>query len=70
MAVVASLLVKEDTAVLMAPLGAWVYFRRNRKWGATILAGAVAYMAFAYAVVINSLLGTMSWKSRPPPSAS
>jgi uncharacterized membrane protein len=59
--VVLSLLVKEDTAVLIVPLGIWVLIRRNRRWGAGIIAAAVAYMAFAYYVVIDSLLGTVSF---------
>jgi len=60
-AVVASLLVKEDTALLMVPLGVWVYFRRDRKWGSRIVVASVAWMVFAYTVVINSLLGTMTF---------
>ncbi len=59
--VVASLLVKEDAAVFMVPLAVWVYFRRDRKWGVRIGLGAVAWTVFAYTVVINSLLGTMSF---------
>jgi uncharacterized membrane protein len=59
--VAASLLVKEDTALLMVPLGVWVYFCRDRRWGARIVLAAIGWMVFAYAVVIQSLLGTMSF---------
>ncbi len=61
MAVAASLLVKEDAALLMIPLAVWVYFRRDRTWGLRIGAASVAWMVFAYTVVINTLLGTMSF---------
>jgi uncharacterized membrane protein len=60
-AVAASLLVKEDAAFLMVPLAVWVYFRRNRAWGVKIAVAALAWMAFAYWVVIASLLGTTSF---------
>ena len=61
LAVAASLLVKEDTALLIVPLGVWVYFRRDHRWGTRIVVAAVAWMVFAYAVVIQSLLGTMTF---------
>ena len=60
-AVAASLLVKEDAALFMIPLAVWVYFRRDRTWGLRIAVGSVAWMVFAYTVVINTLLGTMSF---------
>jgi uncharacterized membrane protein len=60
-AVAASLLVKEDAALLMVPLAVWVYFRRNRAWGIKIAVAALAWTAFAYWVVIASLLGTASF---------
>lgn len=59
--VIGCLLVKEDTALLVVPLGVWVYFRRSRSWGVGIVAGAAAYTAIAYEVVIASLLGTTSF---------
>jgi uncharacterized membrane protein len=65
--VVASLLVKEDTALFMIPLAVWVYFRRNRSWGLRIGIGASAWMIFAYTVVIESLLGTMSFYANRVP---
>ncbi len=60
-AVAASLLVKEDTALLMIPLAAWVYFRRDKGWGLKIAFAAVAWTAVAYGVVIAALLGTVSF---------
>ncbi len=60
-AVIAALLTKEDTAALIVPLGIWVTFRRSRRLGLGIVAGALAYLAFAYDVVIASLLGTASF---------
>ncbi|MGC8512328.1 MAG: DUF2079 domain-containing protein [Acidimicrobiales bacterium] len=59
--VVGALLVKEDTALLVIPLGVWVYFRRDRAWGAGIAVAAAAYMAFAFEVVIRALLGTAAF---------
>jgi uncharacterized membrane protein len=63
LSVIASLLVKEDTALLMAPLGLWVMLRRNRRWGIWIIAGSVGYAIFATQVVIRLLLGTTSFYS-------
>src|SRR5579875_1211235 len=37
------LLVKEDTALLILPLGLWVYLRRDRTWGRRLMAGAAVY---------------------------
>lgn len=59
--VIGCLLVKEDTALLIVPLGLWVLLRRDRTWGLRIMIGAAAYMAFAYKVVIAALLGTDSF---------
>jgi uncharacterized membrane protein len=59
-AVAASLLVKEDTALLMIPLAIWVYLRRDRDWGLKIALAAVAWTVVAYGVVIESLLGNIS----------
>jgi uncharacterized membrane protein len=58
--VVLSLMVKEDAALLIVPLGLWVLWRRDRKWGLWTIAGAVAWTAFALEVVIPSLLGRSS----------
>jgi uncharacterized membrane protein len=60
-AVVASLLVKEDTALLMIPLGLWVAWRRNRRWGLWIVVGAAAYLLVAYKLVIGTILGTAAF---------
>jgi uncharacterized membrane protein len=60
-AVVACLLVKEDTVLLMVPLGVWIALRRNRKWGLTIAGVSIAYALFATQVVIRFLLGTTSF---------
>jgi uncharacterized membrane protein len=53
-----SLLAKEDVAVYILPLGLWVLLRRDRRWGAALMAGAAAWTAFAYGVVIREILGT------------
>ncbi|MGH9122362.1 MAG: DUF2079 domain-containing protein, partial [Acidimicrobiales bacterium] len=55
------LLVKEDTALLIVPLAVWIFFRRSKAWGGWIAVVAAAYMAFAYEVVIRTLLGTASF---------
>ena len=55
--VVLALMVKEDAALLVIPLGLWVLWRRDRKWGLWIIAGAVAWTALALEVIIPSLLG-------------
>jgi uncharacterized membrane protein len=58
--VVFALMVKEDAALIVIPLGLWVFWRRDRKWGTWIIAGAVAWTAFALEVIIPSLLGSGS----------
>jgi uncharacterized membrane protein len=55
--VVLALMVKEDAAMLVVPLGLWVLWRRDRKWGVWIIAGAVAWTALALEVIIPSFLG-------------
>jgi uncharacterized membrane protein len=60
-AVVASLLVKEDTALLIVPLGIWVLFRRDRRWGIRIIIAGLAWALFAYGVVIATILGTATF---------
>jgi len=65
--VVLSLLVKEDAAMLVIPLGIWVSARRDRRLGVSIVAGSVAYAALANLVLIPSILGSSSiYSSRIP----
>lgn len=52
------LLVKEDTALLLVPLGVWVFFRRNRPVGAAIVVAALTYMALCVEVIQPALLGS------------
>jgi uncharacterized membrane protein len=58
--VVLSLMVKEDAALLVVPLGLWVLWRRDRKWGIWIIAGALAWTTAALEWIIPSLLGRSS----------
>ena len=55
-----ALMVKEDAAILVIPLGAWVAMRRDRRLGLGIIASAVAWAALALGVIIPSLLGKSS----------
>ena len=55
------LLVKEDTALLIIPLAAWVAWRRDRRIGAELGTAALLYLVFAYEVVIRQLMGTTSF---------
>ena len=50
--VVLALLVKEDAALLVVPLGLWVLWRRNRVFGLSIVAGAVLWAGIANEVII------------------
>jgi uncharacterized membrane protein len=63
LSVVGCLSVKEDTALLIVPLGVWVAWRRRPRFGLVIAAAALAWSAFAYEVVIRLLLGTTSFYS-------
>ena len=58
--VVLSLMVKEDAALLVIPLGLWVLWRRDRKWGVWIIAGALVWTTAALEWIIPSLLGRSS----------
>jgi len=62
-AAAAVLLCKQDTALLVVPLGLWVAWRRDRRWGLAVAAAAVAWMAIAFYVVIDAFLGTTSFNS-------
>jgi uncharacterized membrane protein len=55
-----ALMVKEDAAILVIPLGVWVLARRDRRLGLGIIAGAVAWASLALGVIIPSLLGKSS----------
>lgn len=55
--VILSLLVKEDVVLVMAPLGAWVALKRDRKLGLLIVLGSISWAAFAMLVVMRSLIG-------------
>lgn len=55
--VVLALLVKEDVAFVIVPLGLWVALKKDRKIGLITAGGAILYMAFAMAVVMRSLSG-------------
>jgi uncharacterized membrane protein len=54
------LLCKEDTALLVVPLGVWVAWRQNRKWGIRLLIAGAAWTLLASEVVIKSLVGVTS----------
>jgi uncharacterized membrane protein len=62
-AVVASLLVKQDTGLLVIPLGLWVAWRRNLRYGIAIAAAAAAWQAIAFEVIIYAFLGTTSFQA-------
>lgn len=55
--VVLALLVKEDVALVVLPLGVWVALRRDLRIGLLTIAGSLGYMAFAMLVVMRSLIG-------------
>lgn len=54
------LLVKEDVALFVVPLGLWVAYRQNRRLGWKIVAAGVVGAFVATEVVIRSLLGEVS----------
>ena len=62
-AVIAALLCKQDTALLIIPLGIWVLWRRDRRLGVLIAVGAAVWMAIAFDVIIRIILGTASFNS-------
>jgi uncharacterized membrane protein len=55
--VVLALLVKEDVALVIVPLGVWVAVRRDRRTGLLTIVGGLAVMAIAMFVVMRSLIG-------------
>ena len=65
--VVLSLMVKEDAALLVVPLGVWVATRRDRRVGISIIAGSVLWATVANWLIIPRLLGSSSiYASRIP----
>jgi uncharacterized membrane protein len=56
-AVVLALLVKEDVALVMIPLGIWVALKRDRRVGLFTVGGSVLYALFALFVVMRPLIG-------------
>jgi uncharacterized membrane protein len=65
--VVLSLMVKEDAALLVVPLGVWVATRRDRRVGISIIAGSVLWATVANWLIIPRLLGSSSiYVSRIP----
>ena len=58
--VVGCLLCKEDTAVLLVPLGVWIFVRRDRRWGAAIALASAAWSALSFEVFTRVLLGSGS----------
>jgi uncharacterized membrane protein len=59
--VVLALMVKEDAAVLVVPLGLWVAARRDRRLGFFIIAGAIAWAMLANWLIIPTILGHSSF---------
>jgi len=58
--VVLSLMVKEDAATLVVPLGVWVAARRDRRLGLSIITGSVLWAMVANWLIIPSILGAPS----------
>ena len=58
--VIGCVLCKEDIAVLMVPLGVWVFFRRSRRWGSAIALGSAVWSALSFEVFTPALLGAGS----------
>lgn len=62
-----SLLVKEDVGLLMAPLGVWVAWKRDRTWGVRITVVSLLWVLFTTQVVIAAILGTASFYANRVP---
>lgn len=62
-AVTVCLLVKQDAGMLIMPLGLWVAWRRDWRWGLGILAAAAAWQAIAFEAIIYAFLGTTSFQA-------
>ncbi|NNE11312.1 MAG: DUF2079 domain-containing protein [Ilumatobacter sp.] len=52
-----ALLVKEDVSLVVVPLGAWVAWKRNPRYGVLTILASVAFMLVAMFVVMRSLIG-------------
>lgn len=55
------LLVKEDTAAFVVPLGIWVFARRSRRVGTILVLGGLAAAALDNLLIIPALLGGPSY---------
>jgi uncharacterized membrane protein len=55
--VVLALLVKEDVALVVVPLGTWVALKRDRRIGLITIIGSISFMLVAMLVVMRSLTG-------------
>lgn len=55
--VILSLLVKEDVALVLVPLGIWVAVRRDRRIGILTVLGSISFMLLAMFVIMRSLIG-------------
>lgn len=64
--VVLALLVKEDAALLVGPLGLWVLWKRNRFFGLLIVVGAILWAGIANEVIIPAILGMNFYANRIP----
>ncbi|HET9077522.1 MAG TPA: DUF2079 domain-containing protein [Acidimicrobiales bacterium] len=62
-AVIVCLMVKQDAGMLIMPLGLWVAWRRDRRWGLGIFAAAAAWQAVAFEVIVYAFLGTTSFQA-------
>ena len=62
-AVIVCLLVKQDAGMLIMPLGLWVAWRRDWRWGLAIFAAAAAWQAIAFEVIVYAFLGTTSFQA-------
>ncbi len=55
--VILALLVKEDAASMIIPLGVWVFFRRDRRWGIRVVVIALAFALIDNLLLIPAFLG-------------
>ena len=62
-AAVLTMLTKEDSVLVIVPLGLWVAWRRNRKLGLSIAGVSVVWTLLATNVVMRSLIGVPTLNS-------